>query len=67
MWRQARSPSASRIAEGTALARARSSSFTIKTDDLGDPLVSERNIPRFGWATHQDLDDYGALAVRSVN
>ncbi|MFT6273257.1 MAG: phosphoribosylaminoimidazole-succinocarboxamide synthase [Dinoroseobacter sp.] len=51
------------IAEGTALPRP-IIEFYYKDDDLGDPLVSEEHILAFGWATHQDLDDMVALAVR---
>jgi phosphoribosylaminoimidazole-succinocarboxamide synthase len=31
---------------------------------LGDPLVTEDQILAFNWASHQDLDDIVALAVR---
>ena len=51
------------IAEGTPLPRP-IIEFYYKDDDLGDPIVSEEHILAFGWATHQDLDDMVALAVR---
>ena len=51
------------IAEGTPLPRP-IIEFYYKDDDLGDTIVSEEHILAFGWATHQDLDDMVALAVR---
>ncbi len=38
--------------------------FYYKSDELGDPLVTEEHIIAFGWATQQDLDDMVALALR---
>jgi len=49
--------------EGTALPRP-IVEFYYKDDALGDPLVSEEHILAFGWASHQDLDDMVALALR---
>ena len=51
------------IEEGTPLPRP-IVEFYYKNDALGDPLVSEEHILAFGWATHQDLDDIVALALR---
>lgn len=51
------------IPEGTPLPRP-IVEFYYKDDALGDPLVSEEHILAFGWATHQDLDDMVALALR---
>ena len=51
------------IEEGTALPRP-IVEFYYKDDKLGDPLVSEEHVLAFGWATHQDLDDMVALALR---
>lgn len=51
------------IDEGTPLPRP-IVEFYYKDDKLGDPLVSEEHILAFGWATHQDLDDMVALALR---
>lgn len=51
------------IEEGTPLPRP-IVEFYYKNDALGDPLVSEEHILAFGWATHQDLDDMVALALR---
>jgi phosphoribosylaminoimidazole-succinocarboxamide synthase len=51
------------IAEGTALPRS-IIEFYYKSDELGDPMVTEEHITAFGWAAPQDLDDMVALAVR---
>jgi len=51
------------IAEGTALPRS-IVEFYYKSDELGDPMVTEEHITAFGWATPQDLDDILALALR---
>jgi phosphoribosylaminoimidazole-succinocarboxamide synthase len=51
------------IAEGTALPRS-IVEFCYKSDELGDPMVTEEHITAFGWATPQDLDDILALALR---
>ncbi len=51
------------IEEGTPLPRP-IVEFYYKDDKLGDPLVSEEHALAFGWATHQDLDDMVALALR---
>ncbi|HPD92581.1 MAG TPA: phosphoribosylaminoimidazolesuccinocarboxamide synthase [Pararhodobacter sp.] len=51
------------IEEGTPLPRP-IVEFYYKNDALHDPLVSEEHILAFGWATHQDLDDIVALALR---
>jgi len=51
------------IEEGTPLPRP-IVEFYYKNDALNDPLVSEEHILAFGWATHQDLDDMVALALR---
>jgi len=51
------------IDEGTPLPRP-IVEFYYKNDALGDPMVSEEHILAFGWATHQDLDDMVALALR---
>jgi len=49
--------------EGTMLPRS-IVEFYYKSDDLGDPMVSEEHITAFGWATPQELDDMMALALR---
>lgn len=51
------------IEEGTQLPRP-IVEFYYKSDTLGDPMVSEDHILAFGWATHQDLDEIVALAMR---
>jgi len=51
------------IDEGTPLPRP-IIEFYYKDDALGDPLVAEEHILAFGWASHQDLDDMVALALR---
>ena len=51
------------IEEGTQLPRP-IVEFYYKNDALHDPMVSEEHILAFGWATHQDLDDIVALALR---
>ena len=51
------------IDEGTALPRS-IIEFCYKSDELGDPLVSEEHITAFGWAAPQEIDDMMALAIR---
>jgi phosphoribosylaminoimidazole-succinocarboxamide synthase len=51
------------LAEGTALPRS-IVEFYYKSDELGDPMVSEEHITAFSWAAPQDLDDIMALALR---
>ncbi len=51
------------IAEGTALPRS-VVEYYYKSDELGDPMVSEEHITAFGWATPQDIDDILALSLR---
>ena len=38
--------------------------YYYKSDELGDPLVSEEHITAFGWATFQDLDEILNLSLR---
>jgi len=38
--------------------------FYYKSDQLGDPMVSEEHITAFGWANPQELDEIMALALR---
>ena len=51
------------IQEGTALPRP-IVEYYLKDDALHDPMVSEEHVLAFGWASHQDLDDIVALALR---
>ena len=49
--------------EGTILPRS-IVEFYYKSDELGDPMVTEEHITAFNWATPQDLDDIMSLALR---
>ena len=51
------------IPEGTQLPRS-IVEFCYKSDDLGDPLVSEEHVTAFGWASASELDDMTTLALR---
>ena len=51
------------LEEGTMLPRS-IVEFYYKSDELGDPMVSEEHITAFGWATPHELDDVMALALR---
>ena len=51
------------LAEGTPLPRS-ILEYYYKSDELGDPMVSEEHITAFGWATPQEIDDVMALAIR---
>ncbi len=49
--------------EGTPLPRS-IVEYYYKSDDLGDPLITEEHITAFGWATAPELDDMFNLALR---
>lgn len=51
------------IPEGTQLPRS-IVEYYLKSDELGDPMVSEEHITAFGWASPQDLDEMVAMALR---
>ena len=51
------------IPEGTALPRS-IVEYYYKSDELGDPMISEEHITAFGWATPQDIDEILSLALR---
>jgi phosphoribosylaminoimidazole-succinocarboxamide synthase len=51
------------IAEGTPLPRS-IVEYYYKSDELGDPLVTEEHITCFGWSTPQELDEVMSLALR---
>ncbi|AWK87353.1 phosphoribosylaminoimidazolesuccinocarboxamide synthase [Azospirillum thermophilum] len=51
------------IPEGTPLPRS-IIEYYYKSDELGDPMVSEEHITAFGWAAPQDIDDMVALSLR---
>ncbi|AFX99299.1 phosphoribosylaminoimidazole-succinocarboxamide synthase [Candidatus Endolissoclinum faulkneri L2] len=38
--------------------------YYYKSDELGDPLISEGHINCFGWATNQEIDDMIILSLR---
>src|SRR5512135_1173659 len=52
------------MAEGAALPRS-IVEYYYKSDELGDPMVSEEHITAFGWASPQDLDDMLSLSLRT--
>ena len=51
------------VEEGAPLPRS-IIEFYYKSDELGDPLVSEEHITAFNWANPQEIDDMMALALR---
>ncbi|MGE3627099.1 MAG: phosphoribosylaminoimidazolesuccinocarboxamide synthase [Hyphomicrobiales bacterium] len=51
------------IDEGTVLPRS-IIEFYYKSDELGDPMVSEEHITAFGWANPQEIDEMMALSLR---
>jgi phosphoribosylaminoimidazole-succinocarboxamide synthase len=52
-----------KIPEGTILPRS-IIEYYYKSDDLGNPLVTEEHITCFGWAEPPDLDEMVGLALR---
>ncbi|HAJ20737.1 MAG TPA: phosphoribosylaminoimidazolesuccinocarboxamide synthase, partial [Rhodospirillaceae bacterium] len=50
------------IPEGTPLPRS-IVEYCYKSDELGDPLISEEHITAFGWASPQDIDDFLAMSL----
>ena len=53
------------IPEGTPLPRS-IIEYYYKSDELGNPMVSEEHITAFGWAGPQDLDDMMRSEERRV-
>ncbi len=51
------------IAEGTPLPRS-IVEYCYKSDELGDPLVTEEHVTCFGWATPPELDEMMSLSLR---
>ncbi|MBC6439940.1 MAG: phosphoribosylaminoimidazolesuccinocarboxamide synthase [Rhodospirillales bacterium] len=51
------------LKDGTPLPRSLIE-FYLRSDELGDPLVSEEHMTAFGWATTQDIDDMIHLSLR---
>jgi len=52
-----------KMEEGTPLPRS-IVEYYYKSDDLGDPMVTEEHITAFGWATYGELDEVLNLALR---
>jgi phosphoribosylaminoimidazole-succinocarboxamide synthase len=52
-----------KIEEGTALPRS-IVEYYYKSDELGDPMVTEEHITAFGWASYQEVDEILNLALR---
>jgi phosphoribosylaminoimidazole-succinocarboxamide synthase len=51
------------IPEGQALPRS-IIEYYYKSDELGDPMVSEEHITAFGWSTPNELDEMMSMALR---
>ena len=51
------------LEEGSALPRS-IVEYYYKSDDLGDPLISEEHITAFGWASPPEIDDMLSLSLR---
>ncbi len=51
------------IAEGTPLPRS-IVEYCYKSDELGDPLVTEEHVTCFGWASPPELDEMMSLSLR---
>jgi len=51
------------IPEGTPLPRS-IVEYYYKSDELGNPLVSEEHVTAFGWATPQELDEIMHMSLR---
>jgi phosphoribosylaminoimidazole-succinocarboxamide synthase len=51
------------LTEGAALPRS-IVEYYYKSDELGDPMISEEHITAFGWAIPQEIDDILALSLR---
>ena len=49
--------------EGTALPRS-VVEYYHKSDELGDPMISEEHITAFSWAMPQEIDDMLSIALR---
>ncbi len=52
-----------KMEEGTTLPRS-IVEYYYKSDELGDPMVTEEHITAFGWASYQELDEILNLALR---
>ena len=52
-----------KLEEGTPLPRS-IVEYNYKSDELGDPMVTEEHVTAFGWASYQELDEILNLALR---
>jgi phosphoribosylaminoimidazole-succinocarboxamide synthase len=52
-----------KMEEGTPLPRSLVE-YYYKSDELGDPMVTEEHITAFGWASYQEIDEILNLALR---
>jgi phosphoribosylaminoimidazole-succinocarboxamide synthase len=52
-----------KMEEGTPLPRS-IVEYYYKSDELGDPMVTEEHITAFGWASYQEIDEILNLALR---
>ena len=52
-----------KMEEGSPLPRS-IVEYYYKSDELGDPLVTEEHITAFGWATPSEIDDLLAMSLR---
>lgn len=51
------------IEEGTQLPRT-IIEYAYKSDELGDPMISDEHIAAFGWASQEEMHDIADLAIR---
>jgi phosphoribosylaminoimidazole-succinocarboxamide synthase len=51
------------IEEGTMLPRS-IIEYYLKSDELGDPMITEEHITAFGWASYQEIDEIMSMALR---
>ncbi len=51
------------IEDGTLLPRS-IVEYYLKSDELGDPMVSEEHITAFGWASYQEIDEIMSMSLR---
>jgi phosphoribosylaminoimidazole-succinocarboxamide synthase len=51
------------LEEGSPLPRS-IVEYYYKSDDLGDPLISDEHISAFGWATTQEVEDMLSMSLR---
>jgi phosphoribosylaminoimidazole-succinocarboxamide synthase len=51
------------IEEGTMLPRS-IVEYYLKSDELGDPMITEEHITAFGWASYQEIDEIMSMALR---